>query len=61
MADKQGVSHQERKALREKLATPNRIGQTIACSDALWSRRKSYLNDGWLMIGNNLAGNAIRL
>jgi len=79
MADEKEMSHDERKALRKKLATPiltsfeqwmkdtyptvlprSRIGQAIAYSYSLWSRMKSYLKEGRLMIDNNLVENAVR-
>jgi transposase len=79
MADEKELSHNERRALRKKLAVPildafekwmketyqtvlpgSRIGQAITYSYTRWLRMKKYLEDGRLMIDNNLAENAIR-
>jgi len=79
MADRKQMDPDQRKALREELATPilaafekwmedtyatvlpkSRMGQAIAYSYSLWPRMKNYLNDGRLMIDNNLAENAVR-
>jgi len=76
MADKKDMSHDERKALRKKLATPILASFEQWMKDALSDstisrieqashciqlpRMKNYLKEGRLMIDNNLVENAVR-